>query len=317
LIRLNTFLRWHVLGETGTPLLVAGRNGRVFLASHNEAPANSMITLVCGATATDAVIARGVETIRQAIGAVRNAGMDPTLLLVPTAARLHPADLPPGLAAACAGHTPFGDAIAVRSAGLPVIYPVTEMARLGGIPLHRFHWAGAAPLGVEERVAETDWGLARTFPLPVERKTRGSDLNPLSPGLGLSDVIDEPQLRAAGAGECWLAACAGHGPPPEVAGALNGYWRSGQGQLLIIADSFGLDIAPDFLQSFAEVWLVHTNVTKSMSPVARAALSTWLHQRFGHDRVLLVLHDYGAAFDFGRLVADVLTPASCLAECAP
>jgi hypothetical protein len=306
LVRLNTFLRWHALGEIASSQLIAGRNGRVFLGAFDGAPPNSLIVAVCGASASDEMAAQAAASIRNAIQIARTAGLDPTLLLVPTAARLNSEDLPPALAAKCAGHTPLGDAIAARVTDLPVVYPVAEMMRLGGIPRHRFHWAGEVPRHVAETLAETRWGLPRSFVLPFTRKSRSSDLNRMSPGLGLSDMIEEPQLRAAGAWDCWFGACIGAGPPAEAVPLLTGYARPGKGRLLIVGDSFSDDIAPNFIQEFAEVWVVHTYVSRAMTPSAHAALSAWLHQHFRNGRVLLVVHDWGASGNFGQLVSGIL-----------
>jgi len=91
-------------------------------------------------------------------------------------------------------------------------------------------------------------------------------------------------------------------------GALTGYTRPGKGQLLIITDSFGDEIAPNFIQEFAEVWLVHTTISKAMPLAPRLALSRWLHQRFQNACVLLVTHNMGTTGNFDSLVFDVLEP---------
>lgn len=308
LVRLDTYLRWRILGDLSSPRLIAGRNGRVFLAAYDGEARDSdtLITMVCGASVSEDVIARAAASIRHAIQIARDAGLDPTFLLVPTPVRLHPEDLPPTLATKCAGHTPLGDAIAARVTDLPVLFPAAEMKRLGGIPRHRFHWAGAVPLHIAEEVAETRWGLRRSFSLPVERKTRGSDINPLSPGLDLSDSVDEVQLRAAGVWECWSDGCNGAGPPAGALQSLTGYARPGKGRLLIVADSFGDEISPDFLQEFAEVWVVHTNDSRAMSPDAKAALSAWVRQHFRGEHVLLIVNELGVIGAIDQLVADAL-----------
>jgi hypothetical protein len=310
LVRLNTWLHWHLLGEIDSPRIVIGRHGRLFMAAADGAAPNTLITVACGADAPESLVARSAAALRATIQEVRQAGFDPTLLLVPTAARLHAQDLPPALAATCAGHAPLGDAVVARLGDLPVVYPLAIMQRAGGIPPHRFHWAGTAPRLVAEDLATRRWGRPLDFTLPFARKSRGSDLNPLSPGLGLSDMVEEPQTAAAGVWSCWMTACAGAaGLPPEAALALTGYRRPGTGRLLIVGDSFTDDIVPAFIESFAEVWCVHTNTTQQMSLAARQTLAAWLQERFRGGRLLLVLHDMGATTPFDRIVADALTPA--------
>ena len=258
------------------------------------------------------MITDAAASLRRTLDIARSVGLRPTLLIVPTAARLYPEDLPPQLAAGCAGRVPLGDAVSVRLSDAPVIYPVAEMLRLkqrtAVIPLHRFHWAGAAPLRVAELIAETYWGLPRTLPLTTMRKSRESDLNPLSPGLGLTDMIDEPQLAAAGVHECWLNRCRLDGVPAEALQAESAYWRPGDGQLLIISDSFGDEIGPDFVEQFGDVWMVSINFTRSMQVADRKVLAAGLLKKFRNGRVLFVVHDFGTVAAFDRSVAEVLTP---------
>ena len=51
LIRADVFLRWHVFGESTTPRLLPGRNGRIFMAG-GEPPYRSVLS-VCGAYGDD------------------------------------------------------------------------------------------------------------------------------------------------------------------------------------------------------------------------------------------------------------------------
>ena len=120
------------------------------------------------------VVARAEASIRSTIQLAQAHGLDLAVLLMPTAARLYPDDLPSALATACAGRVPLGDAVAASLTGLPVIDPLAEIMRPGAIPSHRFHWVGAAPLHIAETIAETRWGLPRDFVLPFARKPAGA-----------------------------------------------------------------------------------------------------------------------------------------------
>jgi hypothetical protein len=310
LVRLNTWLRWHLFQELSSTLLIPGRHGRIFFGSHNGAPPDSLITVVCGAETTDAMLNLAESNIRHTLAVARNAGFQPTLLLVPTAARLYPEDLPPRLSEKCEGGTPPADAVMARLSDENVVYPLGEMLRwkqqIEVIPRHRFHWAGEVPRRVTALLAETRWGLTRDFPITFSRRSRTSDLNQLSPGLGLSDMVDEPQSRQAGVRECWSVKCEIAELPEEARLPLTISARAGEGRLLIIADSFGDDIAPDFSEYFAEVWTVHTNYSRTISPASRKLLATELRQRFQGDRLLLIAHDFAVTGDFDKLVTDVL-----------
>ena len=83
------------------------------------------------------------------------------------------------------------------------------------------------------------------------------------------------------------------GIPDAAAFVIARYERPGDGRLLVVADSFGDEIGHDFVEYFAEVWMVHINTWDSLSPVDRVTRATALLQRFAGGRVLYVVHDAG------------------------
>jgi hypothetical protein len=320
LVRLNNWLRWHVFGEIGTPRIVIGRHGRLFLAAHDAANAKGQPTLItdlCGVGATAPALDAAARSIVETLTRVRAAGFDPTLLVVPTAPRLYPEDIPAPLDAACAGLRPPVDRIASRVARSDVagafLYPVDLMLGFKPgfepIPRRHFHWAGEAPLRVAEYVAEEHWHLPRSLTLPLRSVGRSSDLNGLDPGMGASDRIREPDVRAVGVRSCVGAACGPiDGLPPGATFALERYTRPEPGPtLLIVADSFGDEISRNFLEQFGEVWHVMTNNLSALSPADRQALAAFLATRFQGQKLLFVYHD-AAALDGLGVIDDLFWP---------
>lgn len=316
LVRLNNWLRWQVFGEIATPRIIIGRHGRLFLTGHDNGGGN-LISRLCGLGVGDDEIASAAAVIVRGLERVRAAGLDATLLVVPTAPRLYPEDIPPPLDAACAGRQPPVDRIVARVAasdvGPDLIYPLDLMldfkARFDPIPRHHFHWAGEAPVRVAEDVAEGHWHLPRTLILPLRAVGRSSDLNGLNPGMAAGDPIREPDVRAVGIRNCTGVAC---GPIPGLTPgaefALERYWRPEPGpRLLIVADSFGDEIARNFLEQFGEVWRVVTNNLTALSPADRRVLADDLGARFRGERVLYIYHD-AAALDGLGVIADLFQP---------
>ncbi|MDB5363640.1 MAG: hypothetical protein JWO51_4937 [Rhodospirillales bacterium] len=316
LVRINNWLRWQAFGEIATPRIIIGRHGRLFLAGHDDGPA-TLITGLCGADADDAAIDRGAGIIVRGLERVRAAGLDAALLLVPTAPRLYPEDIPEPFATACAGRRPPVDRVAALVAasdvGPDLIYPIDLMLGLKAgsepIPRHHFHWAGEAPVRVAEDVAERHWQLPRTLTLPLRTKGRNSDLNGLNPGMGASDAIREPDARAVGIRTCEGAACGPiDGLTPGAEFVLERYTRPEPGpRLLIIADSFGDEISRNFLEQFGEVWRVVTNNLPALSPTDRRVLADELKARFQGERVLYIYHD-AAALGGLTVIADLFWP---------
>jgi hypothetical protein len=318
LVRLNNWVRWQVFGEIATPRIIIGRNGRLFLAAHDDGPA-TLITDLCGAGVEDVSIDRAAGAIVAGLARVRAAGFDAALLLVPTAPRLYPEDIPEPFATACAGLKPPVDRIAALVAasdvGADLIYPVDLMLGFKGqaepIPRHHFHWAGEVPVRVAEAVAEGHWSLPRTLTLPLRAISRGSDLNNLNPGMGASDSIREPDVRTVGIRSCTGSGCGPiEGLSPGAESALERYRRPDPGpRLLIVADSFGDEISRNFLEQFGEVWRVATNNLAGLSPADRRNLADALRTRFQGERVLYVYHDAAALDGLGVIAALFWPPA--------
>ena len=316
LVRLNNWLRWQIFGEIATPRIVIGRNGRLFLAAHDDGPP-TLITDLCGAGVGDDRISRAADLITGKLKRVRAAGFDPVLLLVLTAPRLYPEDIPEPYATECAGLRPSVDRVAALVAasevGAELIYPVDLMLGSKGrdepIPRHHFHWAGEVPVRVAEAVAEGHWSLPRTLTLPLRSITRASDLNNLNPGMGASDPIREPDVRAVGIRSCAGAGCGPiDGLTPGAESALERYTRPEPGpRLLIVADSFGDEISRNFLEQFGEVWRVATNSLAGVTLADRRSLAAALKARFQGERVLFVYHDAAALDGLGRIV-DLFWP---------
>jgi hypothetical protein len=316
LVRTNNWLRWQLFGEIGTARIDIGRHGRLFLHAH-DADSMPLIAGLCGVGVSDAEIDASADGIVRSLVQVRRAGFDATLLLVPTAPRLYPEDIPEPLAADCAGLSPPVDRIVARidAAGLgtALFYPVDLMSsfkpQFDPIPRHHFHWAGEAPLRVAEALAEGRWHIAHTLTLPLRTIGRASDLNNLNPGMAASDRIREPDVRAVGVRSCAGVACGPiDGLPSGAERALERYARPEPGpRLLIVADSFGDEISRNFLEQFGEVWRVNTNYLSALSAADRRALANFLRTRFAGQKLLYVYHDAAALLGLPQ-TADLFSP---------
>ena len=304
-------VHWVAYRVTGNlpPPLVVGRNGRVFLGNHPGEPPGSLIADVCGAGIDAAAIAHAADALRPLLAAGRNTGLPFRMLIVPTAPRLYPEDLPAGTA--CAG--PAADRLTAALNDRDVIYPTAAMEalkpRFDVLPRHHFHWAGEGPLRVAELVAD-DMGLTRTLTLALRPDNRASDLRGFYPGMGLHDRIGTPFLKAAGVAQCTGAACDPAAPDDVVV-----YHRDGPDRLLVIGDSFGDEIGGDFSEYAGTVWLVRMNLAMAHPPSLAA---------FHPDAIVVVYHDAGAlALDAAsqaslaaatRLLAELRLPAGAAAR---
>jgi hypothetical protein len=293
--RAEAWLRYHLLREVSPPVLM-GRNNRLFLANHPGNPPNSLITNVCGGTADDAAVAHAASMIRPVLAAARAIGVPMRFVIVPTAPRLYPEDLPLAFAHACdPPNVPAADRLVALLNDPAVIYPVPLMLELKKqfdvLPRYHFHWAGEGPLRVAEAVAE-QMGLKRSLTLPLRNDNRSSDLNYVNPGMGAHSRIRNPYMAGAKVLQCQGARCPDPLPAPIIS-----FTRPGPGRILVLADSFGDEIGGDFVEYASKVWLLRMNVAIGMplAPLAEKALG-----QFRPDAIIIVYHDDGAlALDGG------------------
>jgi hypothetical protein len=276
---------WVIYRVTGylPPPIVIGRNGRLFLGNHDGSPPNSLIRDVCGAGVGQPAIDRAEAVLRPVLAAGRAAGLPFRFLVVPTAPRIYPEDVPASIP--CADWS--ADRLAHALDDPDLVYPVAPMqamkAQFDVLPRRHFHWAGEGPLRVAEVVAD-GMGLTRATTLALRPDNRSSDLNGFYVGVGLHDRIGNPDLRAAGVSQCWGMRC-----NPAIPESIVAFTRPGPGRLLVIADSFGDEIGGDFSEYAGQVWLVRMNLAVETPDAVAAALRT-----FHPGAIVVVYHDAGA-----------------------
>jgi hypothetical protein len=287
--RVEAWVLYQVFDQVPPPL-VAGLHGRLFLGNHEGNPPGSLITGVCGSSVDQAGVDRAAGLLRPLLAAARATGVPIRLLVVPTAPRLYPEDLPPPYAAECEHAVPAADRLVAALADPAVIYPASPMLAMKSqfevVPLHHFHWAGEAPLRVAELVA-ADLGLPRVLDLALHDDVRRSDLDGYDRGMGAQSYIREPSLAPAGVAVCEGGRRCPAAPDPAIAM----YTRPGPGRVLVVADSFGDEIGGDFTEFAGQVWLLRMNLALARPPDALADLAI---RHFAPDAIVIVYHDASA-----------------------
>ncbi len=279
----EAWLDYRLTGRLPPPIVI-GRNGRLFLGNHEGSPPNSLIADVCGGSVDAAAIARAAMVIRPLLAAGRATRLPFRFLVIPTAPRIYPEDVPPGIPC-----TDFAaDRLVHELDDDDLAYPVRQMQalkqRFDVLPRQHFHWAGEGPLRVAEIVAE-GMGLQRRLTLALRPDNRSSDLNGFDPGVSLHDRIGTPNLRSAGVSQCEGERCT-----PALPEAIVAFTHPGPGRLLLLADSFGDEIGGDFAEYAGTVWLVRMNVAlvTPAGPIATAISG------FHPDAIVVAYHDAGA-----------------------
>jgi hypothetical protein len=261
LIRADVMLRWHGFGESTTPRLLPGRNGRVFLAG-GEPPYRSVLT-TCGAYGDDDWRASISASMAQALRTVAAKLPGMKVLVIPTAPVLYPQDLPGWAEQACRDRVPLApDLIGRLPADLrgAVLYAVAPLSALPSsiplIPKMSFHWRGRGGRLFVQALAERELGLkpkARAVwterQMPVELA--------FAFGRWFVNRVELPDWKASGIEQCVGASECFREPAFAGVDFPRGTWRlkrtNGPERLLILGDSFATSASDGLIDYFDEV----------------------------------------------------------------
>jgi hypothetical protein len=314
LVRLNTRLRYRLFGQFPTPQVIAGREGRIFMATYQPAAAAySGVFSACGYQQD--LTAQLSGEIERNLGLLLAQGINARLLVVPSSPVVHSAQLPAWLSRACpAAGTPMSKLLAAGTL-TPAVrervdYPLALMQQAAAsgdvFPRTFFHWGGLGPRLV------SDWLVPHAHPGMSLRgaayvsapQQKPSDIGHIFPGLRLDSTVETLDLAKSGIEQCWGAACY-----PEMADVLAKFGESARyrnpaaplGRLVMMSDSYGPPSWPWFARYYREVVAVNTNSMDALKPADLARLRAFLFSN-PDDEVLVLYHD--ATVHAGRLSQD-------------
>jgi len=278
--------------------VVVGRNGRLFLS---EGDVHDRVLLGnCGAWWSDTYLAAWAAETDAALRRLNAEFAHLSVLIVPTSAVLYSEDLPSWIEHACAGKTPFVEALAAR---LPedtrrlIAYPIEAAKRLPAtsplIPKHNFHWTGKGVNLFMDAYIESRFGLKQQITPTWEADTASADLARFFPGVELSNAILKPVWSPGN-----LEICQGdclHRAPFEDLGLPRETLRvsrSGDGEpILLLSDSFGWGAAFSLIGYFSDVVMINMNNFQILEQADRQALWRRLKENLGGSNVLVLVED--------------------------
>ena len=310
LVTLNGYIRWHLLGDPASPRILPGRNGRLFMTHHDDAAANSLILDICGATDVTRQVDTALAALRTVNAVARADGLRPAFLIIPSAARLYPEDLPEPFDRQCAGHAPPVDGLAERMAQVPGIvfrYPLASMLamkpELEVAPRINLHWAGEVPQRIISAFATQTLGLPAAVPLVSKEIAQRTDFSYINPGMNNTFPSRIPDQDAMGWRVCVQQHCGPiEGVSNSAARPLLRYLREGPGaRIVVIGDSFSEWSTEMFIPYAREIWHIRTNILRHQAPADRDALMAAVRTRFQGEHVVFLFHDFGALMTVPQL----------------
>jgi hypothetical protein len=262
LIRADVFLRWNLFGESTTPLLLPGRNGRIFRAGGE--PRYRSVLSTCGAYGEDNWRASISGSLAEALRKAAAKLPDTKVLVIPSAPALYAQDLPEWVERACRDRVPArprrdrapspptcAGGCSMRPRRFPRCPPSVPL-----IPKMNFHWAGRGARLFMQALAERELGLrpkARAVwterEVPVELA--------FAFGRWFMHRVERPDWKASGIEQCTGASECFRDPAFAAVDFPQGTWRlkrtNGPERLLIVGDSFAAAAGSVLIDYFDEV----------------------------------------------------------------
>lgn len=321
LLQYNNRLRFKLFREFPTVQMAAGRHGRYFLSAHNTSmhPYQALTTVCSRARADEATLAH----LNRLFRAFHDAGLDPKLLVVPSAPMVYPEDVPRFLESECGSEVnPIDGAInspqLERGAAGNIWYPLREMREIKQsallFPKTWFHWTGDGLDQVARLSLTRFWRrpLDQAPALAQNRRIQRADVSHLFDGVLLESETIEPDLDKSGVKGCWGAACY-----PEIAditGVLHDVSRFGnprapQRRLLIVSDSFGSKVSAWYARYYAHVEQFATNEVGRLTPAQLDKFKAYMYRERADTDILFLYHDGGALNNVLRFGTEPLLPA--------
>ncbi|MES2151034.1 MAG: hypothetical protein V4508_14740 [Pseudomonadota bacterium] len=304
-ITLNTRLRYFLFGQFPTIQVVGGRDGHLFLATHTaKGEPFRAIRLSCGDGFKDLDFTVGeVNLLEQRF---RASGRAVHLLMVPTSPIVYSELLPGWMARRCAP----GAAPALAVLASPMLspaaramsyFPLAEMRAMPpeapAFPPHYYHWSGNGPKVAAEASELRFWQRSASVATALKLGYRmgESDVKGMFPGIQIERPVGAPELAGSGIEACIGGDCfPGHVATMNKLGMVALYRNGAPGlgpRLVLLADSFGPNVAPWFARFHVEVLLIGTNQLISLSPAERAEVRALSFRADSKDELLYVYHD--------------------------
>ena len=307
LVAFNNRFHYTVFHEFTTPQLLAGRNDRIFLASHNKSfTENSAITSVCGPT--DAPLAERADYANVMLGDFRAMGFRTELFIAPSAPVIEYHDLPEWLERSCSTeNTPVTQILQLpmldQENRQAILYPLDEMrtlsARQSMFPKTWFHWSGpqmqpVVDLSMEKLVGKP---LPQPTALVWRSEREHSDVGGMAPGAPLDSEVNAPDFKASQIDACRGETCfpefgSAARKIPDMSRFLNPKAPIAR-RLLILSDSFGKGAAGLYARYYQRVEHVSGNTFLQLDDAEIATLKKVLLRDPEHTDLLILFHDGG------------------------
>ncbi|MES2262956.1 MAG: hypothetical protein V4724_30905 [Pseudomonadota bacterium] len=329
MVEFNNQLRFKLFREFPSIQMVSGRHGRYFLAAHaiGTLPFQA-IGNVCGRMSPPSP--GTVEYFNRLFADFHRMGLQPKMLIVPSAPVLYSEDMPAFLVDNCASmETPSNVVLNApdlsQEARDAIFFPLREMRQIKNratlFPRSWFHWSGAGLDDVAQLSLSHFWGLSAipAPPLKTMAHMEPSDVAHLFPGIDLRSEIVEPDLAASGIEGCYGARCFPEfGDFGETLYDISRFKnpKAPARRLVILSDSFGSKITPWYARYYREVEHVATNNMAKLGTQQIKILKDVLFRDPGNIDLMFLYHDGGAVQNTLRFGIERLHEPASLAQAA-
>ncbi len=304
-IAANNKVKFKLFNELSSNRLTSGLDGYIFMNSHGKDDNLSMLKSVCGVTVPSDNSREEMRAgIKSFLSYHDNKGINTTVAIIPTKAKIYPEYLPEWLAGWCQGSKPtWIDDFAQSFGPGEVIYPLADFIdwkRSGPVYLPKhFHWNGTTPYWFAQQLFKF-WNIEPELQPNTEQILISSDLNNHLSGLHFDDYSVSYEYSDNSLERCFTSECLPGLEAYYMRGEVFKYSRKSphNNRLLLLSDSFGPGVMRHLFAGFQEVVAIELNQLKKDE---EQNFLYWVSEAVQPTHMIYVMHDGGLIWQARRL----------------
>lgn len=304
-------IKYYFFNEVLSKQITMGKNAFIYLNSHSSNHPNSMLKSVCGVNEPSKKFQHQTKKyFIKFIDYFRQEGINAHMVVVPTKARIYPENLPKVEQKWCMSKTTtWRDRLFSEIDSDVLYYPLKKMLDMKIVmPVYlpkSFHWHGLLPNVIAMDIMSTLWQIETTIDFEPDSIQVESDLRKQLAGLRFVESSHHYDYNKLGANVCFGKHCVtGIEAVYEHANVYH-YSKETDGyKLVLLSDSFGENIAANFIRGFAEVVSIDTN---NLKVTEQASFYEWIINDVKPSHLLYLIHDggtYGQSLRLSQFLED-------------
>lgn len=305
MVSLLNQINFYLFVESPSKKVSMGKDGFIFLNSHDNSQPNSLIMQICKSELDDLSLLGKIRAgVNGFLASMEVKKVKPLFVLIPTKSKVYAEKLPDYLAEECDyDRQTWIDLLVKKMVNKYIFYPLeTFISWKKSFPVYfskHFHWTGRTPVETARLILQA-WEInPQQGSLNRSKRFVESDLSRHFKGVNIGNQLTHYELDKS-ITKCQKIDCLTGLSDYYTNGNVQIFSRQAQGghRLLILSDSFGPALAKTMTLGFAEVVSIDLN---ALQQEEEAAFFEWIFDRVKPSHIIYIVHDGGFIWQALRL----------------